>query len=324
MALYRDKEGQKCHTDLYNYVTSSPGPSTPPSIKIYHQFIVWLISTLVKEIEQLRDLQKPPRAKAPEKLPTLVIKSAILHLEILQYLAWSSDFLNQYIEKVSPPRDSGGLKPSPDNNSDNTSQVAIEPEDDELAGDVWTEFETGEDTTSQQPSMVHPWILELRLITSNIHQLQSLFRRLPLSEPLSFSFQMLQSSKSGNDLKPWRALVHELFPNSDEESEVLRALESLGNNRNQKFSIFRANGPALEFRGQAHCEAVLGCLYTLARMDAATDISWVTSYLPTSYSRITEQANLCRPTFRVPSYAPQTTHTVSWHRRNAVVQFAQQ
>lgn len=300
VALYRDNEGQKLHGQLYDYLTNSPGELAPPSLELHHKFFTWLLSTLADEIEQLRKLQQA--SEPPEKLPVLLIKSAMLHLDILQYLAWQSVFFSEYIETVRP-RGSGGQEVSPDNYIDTTRQVPSEDEDEELADDMWTEFETGEDRptdpNSQPLPVPHPWILELRLITSNIHQLKHLLGRLPLREPLSFSFQLIQYAKSDDRLKPWRELVQELFPNTDEGNDVLRALEMLGSNRNRQYSMFRRNGPTIKFRGQAHCEAVLGCLYTLARSERTTDIRWVTLHLqpnPRKMLTSTGQDPEARPT----------------------------
>lgn len=55
---------------------------------------------------------------------------------------------------------------------------------------------------------------------------------------------------------------------------------------NKKFNVFHPNGPTLKFKGQAHCEAVLGCLYTLAN-GGGGDISWVCLLSPSHDLRLT-------------------------------------
>lgn len=73
-------------------------------------------------------------------------------------------------------------------------------------------------------------------------------------------------------LKPWRDLIHGLFPNTDVEAKVLKALQEAPG---KQFAAFRAGGPDPVFQGHAHCEAVLGCLYSLTKR--GEDISWVST-----------------------------------------------
>lgn len=199
--------------------------------------------------------------------PVRLITNAILHLDILEYLAWESRFFTAYIGtfRHSPKSQAttSGSRIRP------TSPIPPEPDaDDEgdTGGNIWTEFETGEDRPT--PPVSHPWMLELRVTTANVH----LLGRLP---PLSFSCMVIGY---GGALKAWRELVHELFPNHDEEQEVLRNLDKVGDNRNPKYMIFRANGHELVFRG----EALLGCLYTLARTKHQLGISPVSGAMLTS------------------------------------------
>lgn len=287
VALYRDKEGQRLHANLYDSLTNPAGQIESPNFVLWHQYFTWLIFQLSHEIGELSTFRN--QDDRPDTFPVQLIRSAILHLDILEYLAWESPFFAEYIgtfrlSRKSQEATSGrGIRP--------TSPIPTEPEEgdegEDTGGNIWTEFETGEDrqpdANSQPPPVSHPWILELRLITSNVHQLKHLLGRLPLPKPLSFSFKVLHYGRSGQALKPWRELVHELFPNNDEEKEVLRNLENLAGNRNRKYKIFHAKGPELVFRGESHCEAVLGCLYTLARKEHMEDISWVSDLFSPRY-----------------------------------------
>lgn len=290
VALYRDNAGQQLHGNLSDFLTNPAGQIEPPNFVLWHQYFTCLIFQLSNEIEELSTFRA--QDDPPDKSPVQLIRRAILHLDILEYLAWESPFFAEYIGPFRPSRKSpeptsgSGIRP--------TSPIRTEPEEDDesddTGGDIWTEFETGEDrqtdANSQPPPVLHPWILELRLITSNVHQLKYLLGRLPLPKPLSFSFKVLHYGRSGPALKPWRELIHELFPNDDEEKEVLRNLENLADNRNRKYKIFHSQGPELVFRGQSHCEAVLGCLYTLARKEHGEDISWVSHLFSPRYRRM--------------------------------------
>lgn len=317
VALYRDSKGKHLHQQLYSYLTTTAGQSVPPSLHMCHTFFTWLLSELEGEIRALSAVQ---RHDPPDVFPTALLKSTMLHLEVLQYLSWESDFFSEYVESVRPSRAGQEVIPTDQVDTQNLSNELEEEE--ETGNDIGTEFETGEDpptdVNSQRPPALHPWILELRLITSNIHQLKHLLGRLPMREPLSFSFQLIQYGRSGKQLKPWRELVQELFPNCEEANDVLRELEKLGENRNSAFRIFRPSAAVFEFRGEAHCEAVLGCLYTIARSQGVEDSSWVGNRLPSFWSILT----FARPTSRAPSCVPLRIRTVCLRHQNAAVRCA--
>lgn len=284
VALYRDKEGQQLHGTLYDYLTNPAGQIEQLSFILCHQFFTWLLTQLWNELGELSKLRG--KDQPPDVFPVQVIRGAILHLDILEYLAWESHFFAGYIATVCPNRMSEeaisgtGVRPI----SPISTELEQDDEEEDTGSEIWTEFETGEDrqtdANSQPPPVRHPWILELRLITSNVHQLKYLLGRLPLPKPVSFSFKVIRYGRAGQDLKPWRELLHDLFPNEVEEKEILRNLERFSGNRNPSYKIFRPNGTGVVFRGEAHCEAVLGCLYTLARNERAADISWVSHLSP--------------------------------------------
>lgn len=272
VALYRDREARKLHPNFYSYVTNREGRLAPLRFDICHKFFTWLLSELDSQISILCTLQTKEK---PDVFPTALLKSTLQHLEMLQYLAWESGFFNKYIASVLPS--SAGHSVIPTSRSDTTIPFK-EHEEGDAAGDFGTEFETEEDpqldTNFHQSPVLHATILKLRLITSNIHQLEHLLSRLPLRD-MRFNFQVLQYGRAGQQLKPWSELVQELFPNSDEGHIIQRELEKRSGYRNSDFRMFRNNGSSMIFRGEAHCEAILGCIYTLARTRDTVDISWV-------------------------------------------------
>lgn len=278
VALYRDREGQILHDKVYDYLTNSGSRSVPPSLHLFHRFFTWLLSVLADEISFLCQLQGE---ESPGTFPVAEVKNAMLHLELLQYLAWESFFFADYMGMVCP--NGRGQREFSGNILDTTGPLSRNPGEQDRGGDIGTEFETGEEYVPesglQSTHTSHPWILELRLITSNIYQLKTLLGWTPSRVLVTFSFQLIKYGRSGPLLKPWRELLHELFPISSEENDVLRALEKLTDNRDSRYNFFCRNGPPLQFRGEAHCEEVLGCLYTLARTEPAADISWVTNHL---------------------------------------------
>lgn len=293
--MFRDEEGKRLHQQLYDYFTGPARQFGQPNFVLCHQFFTWLLSQLSHEIKQLSALRE--NDEPPVEFPVQLIRHVILHLDLLEYLAWESPFFAEYITTIPPGPESqdsisdSGIRP--------TSPISTEDDEhdeEDTGSDICTEFETGEDNQTSaglQPPTPHPWILELRLITSNVHQLKHLLGRLPLPKPLSFSFDVIRYGKSSQDLKPWRELLHNLFLNDDEGKEILRCLERLSTNRNRKYKIFGTKGPTVVFKGAAHCEAVLGCLYNLARNQRPADSSWVFPLFPPSCSN---NANLHRRT----------------------------
>lgn len=115
--------------------------------------------------------------------------------------------------------------------------------------------------------MLHPCIAKLRLISSNIQNIKTLLQHAPESW---LRFEVIQYAPSGKLLKPWRDLISELLRNKEVQTKVLKVLRDAPG---KKFNVFRPGGPELEFRGQVHCEALLGCLYSL--MKRGEVVSWV-------------------------------------------------
>lgn len=70
------------------------------------------------------------------------------------------------------------------------------------------------------------------------------------------------------------------YPRAFPEQEVCeRVIQSLAEKPWCRFNCFRPGVPDLVFTGQAHCEAVLGCLFSLTKR--IEDHSWV---IPTMFA----------------------------------------
>lgn len=264
-AVLLTNNGVKLHPSLYGFLRD---PTTDPHrwLPEFHRFFKWFLAIVDGEIKQLQELRSGELA--PLALPETVVDHAFNNLAVMRYFSWESVFFASYIRAAFEAEvESTEEIPSPE-------QMAVrqmEEEEEDAGFDISTEFETGEDQASAavtQPA-IHPCILELRLITSNIQHLNTLLQRSPKS---SFRFQVIQYARSDDTLKPWQELISELFPSKDLESDVLQALR---NAPGKKFNTFRPGGPVLKFKGQAHCEAVLGCLYSLSKR--SEDITWVTT-----------------------------------------------
>lgn len=248
----------------------------------FHRFFVCFLRILIGEIKRLTKLRDSK--VIPLDLPRSQIKHACNNLGLLEYFSWQSPLFAHYISAVFAPsiRDPhdiatnvAAVRLSSDleeavqlESTPGTSEKEPETEEtDEL--DISTEYETSE----LQESVTIPWddphpcILELRLISSNIQNLDRLISRTPRSR---FRFQVIQYAPAGRSLMPWRDLIEVLFPELQHRKAILHAL---ANTPGDDFSYFRPGGAVLEFKGQAHCEAVLGCLFSLAKR--GEDNTWV-------------------------------------------------
>lgn len=86
------------------------------------------------------------------------------HLDILEYLAWESRLFADYIGSFRrSPKSQAGTSGSGIRRT--SAEPEAEDECDDTGGDIWTEFETASHL---------PWMLELRVITSIVHQLEPL------------------------------------------------------------------------------------------------------------------------------------------------------
>lgn len=216
--LVTNKDGTKLHAVLNDLRPNDPTDSRR-WLPAFHHFFIWFLGLVRQQIEQLRDLRASK--SAPSDLSKTFVSNAFNNLACMRYFAWDSGFFALYIAAAFPPyiRSASSkheLRTDIAQSDHGGDDVPFQDEAGEVGENIehniWTEFETGQD----QPSATGPWagihpcIRELRLITSNIEHLHALERGAPKSR---FWFQVIQYAPSGQSLKPWRELIHEMFPN---------------------------------------------------------------------------------------------------------------
>lgn len=269
--LTTNENGARIHRVLYAFLRHKP---LDPQYWLpeFHRFFLWLLHIVDTQLILLNTLRTNP--DVPPELPESMVNLAFSNLNIMRFFAWESEFFESYIRVAFGAGVGGalGVAASVAVPSDEVPGAAFQDEneeEDEYGLDISTEFDTGEETTSaaETPPEIHPCIAELRLITSNIQNIMTLLRRAPKSR---FRFEVIQYAPAGKLLKPWRVLIEELLPNKVVQAKVLKALRDTPG---KQFNVFREDRPELVFKGHVHCEALLGCLYSLTKR--GEDISWV-------------------------------------------------
>lgn len=253
----------------------------------FHEFFVWFLRMIIEDIQQLKELRTSD--DCPSVLPEHDIERAYNNLAGVKYFSWNSEFFTGYIREafavgIVDPVDRGANVANVGSLNDvkeaipvgSTRQIMSDKEsqnqdtENDMALDISTEFETGvEHESSASSDPTHPCILELRLASSNIQNISTIFKTAPRCH---FRFQVIQYAPAGHSLKPWRNLIQELFPDQEDCKKIV---QSLVDTAGRRFNCFRPGGPDLVFTGQAHCEAVLGCLFSLTKR--IEDNSWVIS-----------------------------------------------
>lgn len=250
----------------------------------FHRFFTWFLRIMVEDVKKLKEQRV--NKLAPTDLPESEIDRAYNNLLALKFFSWESGFVAAYISMAfalvimdpanvadvglpSECEEAVLLESPREKKSEKEPQT--EQGEDDMALDFSTEFETGK-TGEEQASITtrdntHPCILELRLISSNIQNLNTIISQAPRS---CYRFRVIQYAPSGHSLKPWRDLIQELFPEQELRKNILQALADTSG---RQFNCFRPGGPDLKFKGQAHSEAVLGCLFSLTKR--GEDNTWV-------------------------------------------------
>lgn len=266
--LSMNPNGIESHSVLHGFL-GDPPVDEQQWLPVFHSFFVWFLRTTVHDIKQFSELRDKP--DPPTILPRNEIKRAYHNLAALKYFSWNSVFFAGYISAAFAPgtvdRADSAAVGSPDElGSPGEKEHQNDEGEDDMGLDIPTEFETGEESipTSDHP---HRCIRELRLAGSNIQNLNTIFNHAPRCR---FRFQVIQYPPAGNSLKPWRHLVQELFPEPEVRNNVVQSLADLPGT---KFAAFRPGGSDLKFEGQAHCVAVLGCLFSLTKR--REDTTWV-------------------------------------------------
>lgn len=271
-------------------VANDPGPF----LRELQGFFVVLLCDAKRKVDTLQDLRK---AQKPPSVDTLAIAVERAHSVVadLHHFVWSSEFFKWYIsiyqrQAISiryneltthdhPVTDYGRDIPeeelSPDILPPGNEEADDEDLDDEAdIGDLAPAFQTLDDIHQSLHPLdgpAHKTYTWLRLVTSTFHHTLR-FKRTTPGAPMKLDFQVIKYPMSDKMMKPWKDTVAELAGDPETEKQMLAALRSKADG-NRKFTPFRPGGPNLKFNGRAHCEAVLGCLHSLAKRNH--DISWV-------------------------------------------------
>lgn len=302
--LATNENGRKLHTALYKFL-EHPAVDSRLWLPEFHKFFKWFVKIIVADVKQLKQLGLS--RNAPDTLRESFIDHVFNNLAMLQFFSWDSSFFKSYIheafstsiiipEVVAEELPSELQQAVPQGTrQENTVEDSETQDENDMGLDISTEFETGNEQASVTTTSegIDPCLLELRIISSNIQNLDRLLSRAPRSH---FRFQVVQYAPSGMLMKPWREVIKELFPQPTLARGVLQALEDMPG---KQFKYFRSNGPVLKFAGQAHCEAVLGCLFSITKRDE--DSSWVILILDYSILWLTviyltpDRDSKCRP-----------------------------
>lgn len=246
--LTTNENGQKVHRLLYVFLRKRP---LDPRhwLPLFHSFFVWFLQAVRFQLQQLSVLRTS--SISPPELPKSLVNLTFSNLNVMRFFAWESEFFASYIRSVTSwgiqcvsrevPRDAASSKEAQELEFHAETEQQEKSEEDGSRLDISTEFETGENDPSSaviQPA-IHPCIVELRRVSSNIQHIKTLLQRVPKSR---FRFEVIQYAPSGKMLKPWRDLIHELFRNTDVEAKVLKALQEAPG---KQFAAFRPGGPSL-------------------------------------------------------------------------------
>lgn len=250
-----------------------------PFLQELQGFFVVLLCEAKRNIDTLATLRlnrKPPSADALK----FAVKRAQRVVADLHHFVWKSDFFIWYISDYQCQAISQQYvelnrrkKRVPEREQDILQADAHDQDNEAEIGDLAPDFQTSDDLLKSLHPLFGPafktycW---LRRVTCTVHHTLR-FKRSTPGAPLTLNFQVITYPMSDTMLKPWQETVAELAGDAETEKKILDALRRKAD-ENWKFAPFRPGG-TLTFNGRPHCEAVLGCLHSLAKR--RQDISWV-------------------------------------------------
>lgn len=236
--------------------------------------------------------------RTPPSIDTLTfaVERAQSVLADLHHFVWSSEFFTWYIsdyqclaisgryvelkllKTLVPEREHDILEAAPMADTQRTVNEDANGDDEDQDteaefGELAPDFQTSDDLLKSLHPLygpAHKTYSWLRAITSPFHHTLR-FKRTTPGAPMTLDFQVITYPMSDKMMKPWQEIVAELIGDAETEKRILEVLRSKAD-RNDKFAPFRPGG-TLKFIGGAHCEAVLGCLHSLAKR--RQDVSWV-------------------------------------------------
>ncbi|KAL0634869.1 hypothetical protein Q9L58_006229 [Maublancomyces gigas] len=260
-----------------------------PFLQDLHGFFVLHLCEVKRNFDALKDLRG---GKTPPSVRTLAhaVQRARGVVEDLHHFVWNSEFFKWYITvyqrqaisaryiELTRPKSPAleheqdipgeGLaddiqrtvnEDADDEDQDNEAEIADFAPDFEMTGDLLHPLDGPADK-------IYSW---LRVVTSTFHHTLRFKRTMP-DAALNLDFQVIKYPISDGMMKDWQETVAELAGDAKTEKEIINVLSSKADG-NRKFTPFRP-GSTLKFNGRAHCEAVLGCLHSLAKR--GQDISW--------------------------------------------------
>lgn len=257
-----------------NPVRPSPDTACPlPLLTEFHGFFVWLLREAKRNVEALhlvRENSDPPSVTTLSKQ----VRWAYGILEDLHYLVWRSKLFDWYILKYQRQSISDHYGSSSEVNDDDDAfldkagSVASEELDQDQSNEQ--EGDSADPANSKQEvgpaDQIYSW---LRLVTSTVQHAHR-FQRATPGPRTKLDFQVVTYPKSDEMMRPWLETIAELGGGKDRQKKILDAL-----GKKPEFAGFVTGNQPMKFNGRAHCEAVLGCLHSLAK--CGENLTWARS-----------------------------------------------
>lgn len=267
----------------------------------FYHFVILLLRESKKQVDSLHMLRKNHVPPVVETLRANVRRAHGVFGD-LHHLVWNSKFFKWYITQWQgkpisrryaelmkrPPSAPDVLRDIPeDEPMDDSGFLITENSDDdesepEEIGEFATEFETVEDKVKFLNSLygpAHKTYSWLCLVTSAVHHAMR-FKRTTPGPKMKLDFQVIKYPMADLMMKSWEEMISEVAGDPVLERKMLDALRDKAGEKGSRFSAFLLPGPERKFKGRAHCEAVLGCLHSVAKRDQS--MSWV-SFFPNKF-----------------------------------------
>lgn len=255
----------------------------------FHQCFLWLLRESKLEVEALGSLRSRSRGPPSTTVLEEEVERAYGIFEDLHYFVWRSRVFDWYILKYQRLSITGlhAIIKSSNKEDDNDDDECIDEarsqasedsdqdqNDEREDGDFPTEFETAaNDANTADPvtpekqkgpaDQIYSW---LRLVTSTVQHARRFYRTTP-GPRIQLDFQVITYPKSDKMMKPWMETIAELGGGEPRQIKILDALS-----KHKEFASF-VTKKQMKFHGRAHCEAVLGCLHSLAKR--GENLTWV-------------------------------------------------
>lgn len=260
-----------------------PDASSLPLLQEFHRYFICLLRESKRQVEVLDSLRSR-NSCPPSALLGRQVEWAHGICEDLHYFVWHSKFFDWYILKYQRLAIADlHANSSNDNDNEGDDQASSQAnqdsnqgyDDEREEGDFPTDYESApnhDDSTDpaqpeKQKSPAYQVISWLRLVTSTVQHTHR-FRRTTPGPRIQLDFQVITYPQSDKMMKPWMETIAELGGGGERQIEILNVLS-----KNSEFTSFITKKRLMKFSGRAHCEAVLGCLHSLAKR--GENLNWV-------------------------------------------------